>query len=79
MRKLALVIGNGDYPGTLSLKSLANDARAMARKLNALGWTVKRRPNLTGSSLQETIDTFVADISKRGQPTLCCSTTPVTA
>ncbi len=45
LRKLALVIGNGSYPEA-PLKNPTNDARAIASKLNALGFEVMRGENL---------------------------------
>ena len=39
-RKVALVIGNADYPGLSRLKNPINDAMAMAKKLREIGFTV---------------------------------------
>jgi hypothetical protein len=39
-RKVALVIGNADYPGASRLKNPINDAMAMAKKLRGIGFTV---------------------------------------
>ena len=39
-RKVALVIGNADYPGASRLKNPINDAMAMAKKLREIGFTV---------------------------------------
>ncbi len=38
--RLALVIGNGAYPGAAALTNPANDAKAMSETLRALGFTV---------------------------------------
>jgi formylglycine-generating enzyme required for sulfatase activity len=55
-KRVALVIGNAAY-GTSPLKNPVNDARAIAAKLQKLGFDVVKRENLTtrqiGSTLRE--------------------------
>src|SRR5271165_2912137 len=63
-RKLALVIGNGAYPGNV-LKNPRNDAAAVARTLRTLGFDdVTEKHDLNNREMREEIDKFAASINK---------------
>jgi len=63
-QKLALVIGNGAYPGN-ALKNPVNDAAAVARTLRALGFDdVTEKRDLNRRQMRQEIDKFVARINK---------------
>src|SRR5271165_735162 len=63
-KKLALVIGNGAYPGN-ALKNPVNDAAAVARALRGLGFDdVTEKRDLNNRELRHEIDSFVARINK---------------
>jgi len=63
-QKLALVIGNGAYPGS-TLKNPPNDAAAMARTLRSLGFNeVTEDRDLNRRQMRQEIDKFVARINK---------------
>ena len=63
-QKLALVIGNGAYPGNV-LKNPVNDAAAVARTLRALGFDeVVEKRDLNRKQMRQEIDKFVARINK---------------
>jgi len=63
-QKLALVIGNGAYPGN-ALKNPPNDAAAMARTLRALGFDeVTEKRDLNRRQMRQEIDKFIAKINK---------------
>jgi uncharacterized caspase-like protein len=57
-RRLALVIGNGDYRFS-PLKNPVNDARAMADALRAMGFTVEYHENAGKRAMIEAIRGFV--------------------
>jgi uncharacterized caspase-like protein len=57
-RRLALVIGNGDYRFS-PLKNPVNDARAMAEALRAMGFTVEYQENAPKRAMIEAIRGFV--------------------
>jgi len=57
-RRLALVIGNGDYRFS-PLKNPVNDARAMAEMLRAMGFTVEYQENARKRAMIEAIRGFV--------------------
>jgi uncharacterized caspase-like protein len=57
-RRLALVIGNGDY-GLSPLKNPINDARAMADALRAMGFSVEYVENAGRRTMIEAIRGFV--------------------
>ena len=65
--RMALVIGNADYPGQ-PLASAANDARAMAAALSQRGYTVLHYQNLTHDGMLQALQawrsTFAADGDK---------------
>ncbi|CAB3763038.1 SUMF1/EgtB/PvdO family nonheme iron enzyme [Paraburkholderia humisilvae] len=56
-RKVALVIGNGDYP-TSPLANARRDAQAVATALTALGFEVIRATNATPPQMNEAIAEF---------------------
>ena len=57
-RRLALVIGNGDYRFS-PLKNPVNDARAMAEALRGVGFTVEYQENAGKRAMIEAIRSFV--------------------
>ncbi|GAB4420413.1 MAG: hypothetical protein OHK0039_34020 [Bacteroidia bacterium] len=57
-RRLALVIGNGQYAYAGSLRNPVNDARAMQQALESLGFTVLRYENCGQAALRRAIDEF---------------------
>ncbi|MCK4345528.1 MAG: caspase family protein [Bacteroidales bacterium] len=56
-RRLALVIGNGNYPKGI-LSNPRNDARSMEKALKAIGFEVKRYENLKQKEMARAIDDF---------------------
>ncbi|MFQ5773086.1 MAG: SUMF1/EgtB/PvdO family nonheme iron enzyme [Kiloniellaceae bacterium] len=56
-RRVALVIGNADY-GEQSLANPVNDARAMARALEALGFEVLLREDASRAAMEGALDSF---------------------
>jgi hypothetical protein len=56
-KKLALIIGNGNYPLSM-LANPENDARAMKKTLTQLGFEVLEYENLTQSQMKRAIDEF---------------------
>lgn len=56
-RRIALVIGNGDYRFS-PLKNPVNDARGMAEALRALGFEVTFRENASRQAMLDSIRTF---------------------
>jgi hypothetical protein len=57
-KRLALVIGNAEYPGSNKLSNPANDAVDMAAALKKLGFEVMSYTNLTNRGMKEAINTF---------------------
>ena len=64
-RRVALVIGNGDYKSN-PLKNPVNDARAMGRTLSTLGFEVIKGEDLTKSEMQEAIINFAQKLRGSG-------------
>jgi formylglycine-generating enzyme required for sulfatase activity len=64
-RKTALVIGNSTYLSS-PLKNPANDARAMAKALRALGFTVDERTNLNQIEMKQAVEVFGQKIKEGG-------------
>jgi hypothetical protein len=56
-KRLALVIGNGNYIGS-TLSNPENDARAMGDALRKLGFTVNEYVNLNQAQIKKVIDDF---------------------
>src|SRR3954462_11722143 len=57
-RRVALVIGNAAYGGGAALRNPVNDARAMGRKLKALGFDVITVENGSQQQMQRAIVQF---------------------
>jgi hypothetical protein len=57
-RRLALIIGNGNYSTGSYLVNPANDAKAMAETLEKLGFVVKIYVNLGQIAMKQAIDEF---------------------
>ncbi len=60
-RRVALVVGNSAYRD-MPLRNSANDARAMAAKLRALGFDVVHQEDLTRAQIGAAVAEFVAKI-----------------
>ncbi|MGY3439206.1 MULTISPECIES: caspase family protein [unclassified Marinovum] len=56
--RIALVIGNAAYANTTPLANPANDARAVAEKLGAMGFEVMLREDLTGQGFRIALGEF---------------------
>jgi formylglycine-generating enzyme required for sulfatase activity len=63
--RMALVIGNADYPGQ-PLASAANDARAMAAALSRRGYTVLQYRNLTHDGMLRALQAWRAALAPGG-------------
>ena len=61
-RKLALVIGIGDYKYTKKLKNAVNDAEAMASTLKRIGFNVTHEINLTHDEMDDALHKFKKSI-----------------
>ena len=59
-KRIALVIGNQDYDKA-TLNQPVNDAKAIASKLEELGFTVTYKPNLNYNQMKTIADKFVSD------------------
>jgi len=57
-KKLALVIGNGNYVSSSILANPENDARAMKAALQSVGFTVMEYENLNQIQMKKAIDDF---------------------
>ncbi len=57
-KRLALIIGNADYPGSNKLGNPVNDATDMAAALKKLGFEVMQFTNLTNRGMREAINAF---------------------
>ncbi len=57
-KRLALVVGNADYPGSNKLGNPVNDANDMAASLKNLGFEVILYTNLNNRAMREAINTF---------------------
>ncbi len=57
-KRLALVIGNGDYEHATTLLNPSNDAQAMAETLELLGFKVQKSINCTQKEMKKAIDYF---------------------
>lgn len=62
-KRLALVIGNGNYTGTGALKNPVNDARSMKVALEELGFDVLKYEDLTQQSMKRAIDEFGRELT----------------
>lgn len=63
-RRIALVVGNDAYQQIDALKNARNDAEAMARELQKVGFTVSRATDVNRDALHKAIDSFVAQVGK---------------
>ena len=61
-RRLALVIGNDGYQVVPALQNARSDARAMAKKLEAAGFRVSLKIDLTERGMKEALRSFRTDI-----------------
>ena len=57
-KRLALIIGNADYPGANKLGNPLNDANDMAAALKNLGFEVLSYTNVDGKAMRRAIDEF---------------------
>jgi uncharacterized caspase-like protein len=63
-RRVALVIGNGAYAHTTTLRNPVNDAEAMGEALAQLGFEVIVGRDLGHAELKETLERFVARLAR---------------
>lgn len=63
-RRIALVIGNGDYQFSGKLKNTVNDANLMAATLKDLGFDVIKKNNATKTEMEQTILDFSRELGK---------------
>jgi hypothetical protein len=61
-KRLALVVGNGDYRFVPSLKNTLNDAEAVAGKLRGLGFEVHFAPNVDRFNMNQAIARFLLHV-----------------
>jgi hypothetical protein len=65
-KRVALIIGNGAYP-MAPLRNPINDARAMAKTLNQLGFEVILRTNLSQRGMIEALRDFGERLGRNGE------------
>jgi tetratricopeptide (TPR) repeat protein len=63
-RRVALVIGNGAYIHVQALPNPSNDARAIAKSLRDIGFTVSEGLDLDRDAMQKTIHDFLRDAAR---------------
>ncbi|CAM4798712.1 unnamed protein product [Rotaria magnacalcarata] len=63
-RKLALVIGIGDYDKLRRLKSPSNDSMDMANQLKCIGFQVTERSNLLHNEMVMTVNAFIKTVKQ---------------
>ncbi len=63
--RVALVIGNAAYPGTMALKNPANDAVAMSAALKALGFTVIEAKDASRAQMEDAIQKMFGSLKGR--------------
>ncbi|MCP1850695.1 tetratricopeptide (TPR) repeat protein [Bradyrhizobium sp. USDA 4541] len=63
-RRVALVIGNGAYAHVKALPNPPNDARAIARSLRDIGFTVSEGLDLDRGTMQKTIHDFLREAAR---------------
>ncbi|UFX47805.1 caspase family protein [Bradyrhizobium sp. 41S5] len=63
-RRVALVIGNGAYAHVKALPNPPNDARAIARSLRDIGFTVSEGLDLDRDAMQKTIHDFLREAAR---------------
>lgn len=57
-RRCALVIGNSDYVRAAPLANASNDAAAVGRALEQIGWDVTVRQNLNRNAMEDALEAF---------------------
>ncbi len=68
--RIALVIGNSAYQSVPTLPNPVNDAKAMADVLSAAGFEVMSAPDLTQSTMRQTIGEFAGRVGAKGADTV---------
>ncbi|WP_338690936.1 caspase family protein [Bradyrhizobium sp. 26S5] len=63
-RRVALVIGNGAYGHVKALPNPPNDARAIAKSLREIGFTVSEGLDLDRDAMQKTIHDFLREAAR---------------
>ncbi|WGR92895.1 caspase family protein [Bradyrhizobium sp. ISRA443] len=63
-RRVALVIGNGAYVHVKALPNPPNDARAIAKSLREIGFTVSEGLDLDRDAMQKTIHDFLREAAR---------------
>lgn len=66
-QRIALVIGNGAYPGVAALKNPVNDALDVAGKLKTFGFKVTVKTNVSLREMLRTLTTFGDSIHPGGE------------
>src|SRR6185295_196991 len=61
-RNLALVIGNDSYANVPGLQKAVNDARAIGKELERLGFVVRRAENVDQRAMSRALVAFNADV-----------------
>lgn len=69
-QRIALVIGNSNYRNVTHLSNPANDAKAVARLLNAAGFEVISATDLSHNEMIEVVQDFSGKIAGRGPNTV---------
>lgn len=64
VRRVALVIGNGAYAHVRPLPNPTNDARAVAKSLREIGFTVSEGLDLEREAMQRTIHDFLREATR---------------
>lgn len=64
IKRIALLIGNGDYKHASSLENPVNDVVGMEKKLENLGFQVRGYQNLDFISMKKAIDDFGEELSQ---------------
>jgi len=57
-KRLALIIGNAEYPGRLKLANPVNDARAIENALRSVGFKIVKIENASQTDMKKRIDEF---------------------
>ena len=68
--RLALVIGNTNYPGANQLTNPVHDATAIAQTLKTLGFTTTLLLDATRIGIRDAVDGFAGDIAAAGPGTV---------
>lgn len=66
VKRLALVIGNGEYTGASPLKNPRNDATAIGKKLVDLGFEVRTEIDATTDKMVRAVSDFTQALSEAG-------------